>query len=108
MVESAFALHELLDRGDARVLYAAAEAPVCELQELLGLLRRFIRRGDVDRLRYVGKQSAPGRVIALGPQRRRTFDILLGIQSIRNPRSACHPVDKQRELSLQQCPRTHS
>ena len=50
MVESTLALHELLDRGDTRVLYATAEAPVCELQELLGLLRRVIRGGDVDRL----------------------------------------------------------
>ena len=47
-------------------------------------------------------------VIALDPQRRRTFDILLDIQSIRNPRSACHPVNEQRELSLRQCPRTRS
>ncbi len=51
VVEGALALHELLDRGNAHILYAAAKAPVCELQELLGLLRGVIGGGDVDRLR---------------------------------------------------------
>ena len=54
VVESAFALHELLDRGDARILDAAAQTPVCELQELFGLLPWVIGRGDVDRLRWIG------------------------------------------------------
>ena len=57
VVESAFALHELLDRGDARILDAAAQTPVCELQELFGLLPWVIGRGDVDRLRWLGQYS---------------------------------------------------
>ena len=47
IIKSTLPLHEVLDSGNPTVLDTAAQAPVCEFEELFRLLRV---QGNVDRL----------------------------------------------------------